>query len=185
MRTRVQRRRRRRDEEEDERRPTAATATADGPADRVLALQRKAGNRAVGAALARWGVGWLPLAGAPAWPKRPEVRFGPDLVVPLEAVNELQGPPTRKGREEEEADPGGNMHLTFEQGDHSATLLHAAAQARRFDVVDVIITRGDGTGIRYTLTKVYVTGYQISGKHETVTLSFAKREFSMAPPPRR
>ena len=43
------------------------------PADRVLELQKTAGNRAVGAALARWGLPWLPLAAAPQWPKEPQV----------------------------------------------------------------------------------------------------------------
>ena len=105
----VQRKRRRREErleEEEEQgrepardnvlekeRPQEKEATA---ADRVLDLQKSAGNRATTAALSRWGFPGVPATAAPTWPKEPQVIID-GVAIPLEAwsMAEGQGPAPR------------------------------------------------------------------------------------------
>ena len=65
-------------------------------ADRVLDLQKTAGNRATTAALSRWGFPWFPATAAPQWPKEPQVIID-GVVIPLAGVV-VGGGPTSTAR---------------------------------------------------------------------------------------
>ena len=107
----VQRKRRRREErlEEEEHqrerepaqenvlekeRPKEREATA---VDRVLDLQKTAGNRATTTALSRWGLPWLPMTAAPQWPKEPQVILD-GVVIPLGSFSWSEGQSTGTAR---------------------------------------------------------------------------------------
>ena len=60
------------------------------PADKVLDLQKTAGNRATTAALSRWGFPGFPATAAPTWPKEPQVIID-GVVIPLEAWSMAEG----------------------------------------------------------------------------------------------
>jgi hypothetical protein len=177
------------EEEEQEHEPVASQAT---PADRVLELQKTAGNRATGEAIARWGLGWLPLAAAPRWPKEPQVVIDGDLVLPLVSYSGINHRPagTPGGGSPGDRDGGAerrsmeDVFITVATGDHSAKLAHAATQGRHLGKVEIIVP-GHGGGIRFTLIDVVVSSYQVTDQLDTYALNFAKHEFSTAPPPPR
>ena len=68
-------------------RPKEKEATA---ADRVLDLQKTAGNRATTAALSRWGFPGFPATAAPQWPKEPQVIID-GVVIPLQSWSLAEG----------------------------------------------------------------------------------------------
>ena len=165
--------------------PVATRAT---PEDRVLDLQKAAGNRATGAALARWGMASFPLGAMPRWPKEPEAVFDGDLVVPLTSYStsaSRAGSSGASGSAEPRESAGGTMEITTRVGDHTPRLVRAAASGEHFATLELVVP-GPGGGIRFTLTDVMLTSYHVSGDLETYSLHFAKREFSTSPPtPRR
>ena len=162
---------------EEKERPREREAT---PADRVLELQKTAGNRATTAALARWGIGMLPLAAVPRWPKEPQVIVD-GLVIPLHSFsfNEASSGTGSTGQ--------GKTHLNDIQvmttlGDHSAELAQRTARGNPFKTVVIVVPGKDGKGMTLTLTDVMISRYSISGDAESWSLSFAKKEFSQSPP---
>ena len=192
----VQRKRRRREErlEEEEQarepaqenvlekeRPKEKEATA---ADRVLDLQKTAGNRAVGAALSRWGLPWLPLAAAPQWPKEPQVIMD-GVVIPLASWSLSEGQTgsgvggTSSGQRSEHLN---DAHVLTKLGDHSSDLARATAQGKHFKTVLIVVPGKDGKGYTVTLHDVLITGYSMSGQDESWALSFSKKEYSQSPP---
>ena len=192
----VQRKRRRREErlEEEEQarepaqenvlekeRPKEREATA---ADRVLDLQKTAGNRAVGAALSRWGLPWFPATAAPQWPKEPQVIVD-GVVIRLESWSWSDGQ-SGVGAGGSSTAPGqaqfNDVHIMTTLGDHSPDLLQATAQGRHFKTVVIVMPGKDGKGYTVTLTDGIITSYSISDKNESWSLSFAKKEFSQSPP---
>ena len=191
----VQRKRRRREErlEEEEQgrepspenvlekeRPTDKEATAAG---RVLDLQKTAGNRAVGAALSRWGLPWLPLAAAPQWPKEPQVILD-GLVLPLQSWSRSQGPGTGTGTGVSSPDQRqlNDVHVTTAIGDHSPDLMRKTTSGEHIKTVIIVMPGKDGNGFTVTLHEALITGYSISDKHESWSLNFAKKEFGQEPP---
>ena len=200
----VQRKRRRREErleEEEEQqgrepaqenvlekeRPKEREATA---ADRVLDLQKTAGNRAVGAALSRWGLPWLPMAAAPQWPKEPQVIID-GVVIPLQSWSFSEG---SAGAGASSTGPGhahlNDVHVTTATGDHSPDLMRKTAQGQSIKTVFIVMPGKDGKGTTIELENVMIVSYQTSGSSgggrpvETWSLSYTKRELTQAPPPR-
>lgn len=191
----VQRKRRRREErlEEEDRqqgrepaqenvlereRPREKEAT---PADRVLGLQKTAGNRAVGAALSRWGLPWLPLAAAPQWPKEPQVIVD-GVVIPLESFSWAEQPGVATGGSSLEARRFNDINVMTTLGDHSADLARKTTSGERIETVVIVMPGKDGKGYTLTLHDVYISGYSISAQHESWSMNFGKKEFSQAPP---
>jgi hypothetical protein len=200
----VQRKRRRREErleeEEQERgrepaeeavqekeRPQEREATA---VDRVLDLQKTAGNRATTEAISRWGMPWLPLAAAPQWPKGPQVILD-GVVIPLESWSWAEtsagtgAGPTGQGVAHLD-----DINVTTVSGDHSSDLMQKTAQGQPIKTVFIVVPGKDGKGVTIKLENVMITSYQTSGSSgggapvETWSLSYTKRELTQAPPPR-
>jgi hypothetical protein len=185
----VRRKRRRREEEleeqEEREQPQEREreiATEPTPADRVLELQKTAGNRAVGAAIARWGLPWLPMTAAPQWPKEPQVIFD-GTVLPLSSWSWSDG---SAGAGAGSTGPGkaqlNEVQVSTTMGTHSAELMLRTAEGRHFKTVMIVVPGKDGKGLTLTFTDVLISSYQISGDLETWSLSFATKEFSQSPP---
>jgi hypothetical protein len=188
----VQRKRRRREErlEEEEQarrplqedvleqeRPKEKEATAT---DRVLDLQKTAGNRAVGAALSRWGLPWVPVAAAAQWPEEPQVVLD-GVAIALDSFSWAeQGGGT--GVTSPGAAQSNDVNVMTRLGDHSADLVRMASRGERIKTVIIVMPGKDGKGFTVTLHDVLITGYSISDKHESWSLNFAKKEFGQEPP---
>ena len=160
------------------------------PADRVLDLQKTAGNRATTEAIARWGLPTLPLAAAPQWPKEPQVIID-GVVIPLQswswAETTVGTGAGRTGRGVAHLD---DINISTVMGDHSPDLLQKTAQGGTIKTVYIVVPGKDGKGVTIKLENVMVTSYQTSGDSagskplETFALSYAKRTLTEAPPPR-
>jgi Type VI secretion system effector, Hcp len=192
----VRRKRRRREEErenEEEREQPQekerAVATEATPADRVLDLQKTAGNRAVGAAIARWGFPWLPMTAAPQWPKEAQV-IADGMVIPISSWSWGEhSPGVGSGTGVGKPAIGSEVSVSTTVGSHSADLALRTAEGRPFKTVFIVVPGKDGTGMTIKLEDVMIASYQTSdgsansGPVETWSLSFAKKEFSQSPPP--
>ena len=187
----VRRKRRRREELEEEQQLEPATeqkeapaAAPAAPADRALELQKTAGNRAVGAALSRWGLPWIPVTRAPQWPKEAQVIVD-GTVIPLSSWSWANrgagaGVGTGTGRGKAEFN---EIVVTTALGEHSTDLALSTAQGRHIKTVIIVVPGKDGKGVTITLTDVLISSYQISGDQESWSLSFGSKEFSQSPPP--
>jgi hypothetical protein len=181
-------------EAEPEQQASAAPATL---ADKTLDLQKTAGNRAVGAALDRWSLPWVPSTAPPAakWPKEPQAVFDGKLVVPIRSWSDQSATPGMTGRsgEAKRGDPEGEGEIVIvaEIGDFIVELHKAMLEGKTYDKVEIIVPGPNGTGIRVELENVQIASYQTSaasqhpGGVQSYQLSFSKRKFSNAPPPPR
>ncbi len=183
----VQRKRRRREEErEDEeereqpREKEREVATESTPADRVLELQKTAGNRAVGAAISRWGLPWLPQTLAPQWPKEPQVIVD-GMVLPMSSFS-WSDPQGGTGASQGTPRTDGDVIITTTVGDHSSDLWQRTAEGKPFKTVIIVVPHKNGTGATITLTEAFLTSYTVSGQTESWGLQFQKRELSQSPP---
>jgi type VI protein secretion system component Hcp len=178
----------------------AKAENEDAPAAKVLELQKTAGNRAVGAALDRWALPWIPQAAQQqaTWPKEPQLIIDGKMVIPLEAYSEGNqntsvgsvGSSEREPEKDRFTGPG-EMHVVFNLNELAAELARATAEGKHYDSVQIVVPFKDGNGIRWILTDVMISGYQVgsasSGKDPVValSLSFKKRELARTPPPKR
>ncbi len=184
-------------EKEAEQKTPGAPEAADGPAARVLELQKTAGNRATGAALARW-----PLLGAAQpvaeWPKTLEMIIDGKTVIPLESAQLGQQRhmtnATGRGIEQDKSlDVGGEMVVTLKQGKWSSDLFRESLSGRGFKTVEIVFPGKDGKGLRVILEDVLIANYSVSGHGgadhdspvESLSLNFKKRSLSQDPPPKR
>ena len=183
----VQRKRRRREErleeeEEQTREPAQEREREATPADKVLDLQKTAGNRATTAAISRWGFPWFPATAAPQWPKEPQVIVD-GVVIPLESFSWSEG---QSGYGGSTTFPGGaqlnDVNIMTMLGEHSTDLHLAAVQGRHFKTVVIVVPGKDGKGFTVTLTDGIISSYSISERNESWSLSFRKKEFSQSPP---
>jgi type VI protein secretion system component Hcp len=173
----------------------ADVAKQDPSAAGVLALQKTAGNRAVGAMLSRWPVlGTQQLA---QWPKEPQLILD-DTVIPLESFQEqVRNPTTAVGagstapRDEDLKGPG-DIVVAIKMGKYSPDLFQRSLKGNGYKTVQIVMPTKDGKGFRIILADVLISSYSVgaSGAHdnapyESLTLSFKKREFSQDPPPAR
>ena len=174
-----------------------APEAADGPAARVLELQKTAGNRATGQALARW-----PMLGAPQpvaeWPKHLEMIIDGKTVIPIESAQlgnrQALTNATGTGADPEKpVDERGELIVTLKQGDWSTGLFRESLYGRGFKTVEIVFPGKDGKGVRFILEDVLISSYSVSGHGgadldspmESLTLNFKKRTFSQDPPPKR
>jgi type VI protein secretion system component Hcp len=162
---------------DDERRPDAS-----GPAADVLALQRTAGNHAVGALLAR-----QPQPTAP--PKKEEApAAGHHVVFPgigtiaIESVQmggTMGRPNPPAGRREPAAPTFTEIHFTSRVGEHSTALFKASLDGKGADV-EVFMPSGK-TALVLKLSNALVSSYSTSGDRgeafESWTLNFSAVEF--------
>lgn len=186
----VQRKRRRREErlEEEEQepgrepaeenvlereRPQEREATA---VDRVIDLQKTAGNRATTAALSRWGLATLP------WPTEPEAIID-GVVIPIESVSLTAGSSRATGTAEAKAADGGDIVVSAKLGEHSADLAMRATHGKVIKRVIIVVPQKHDKGMTITLTDVLISSYQVSDTTEIWKLNFKKRELSQSPPP--
>ena len=175
----------------------AADKTAT-PADKVLELQKAAGNNAVGALLQRWGGPATAMAAQqPQWPKEAQLIIE-GFVLPLESYSEVANSNTssvgeREGTTRPDTDRfkgPGEIVVVLKLGAWAADLQKAMLQGKEHKSVQVVVPAKDGKGIRWILTDVVISSYQVGsggGKdpHVTLTLNFKKREFAQTPPPKR
>ena len=180
---------------EEREKTTAAPEAADGPAARVLELQKTAGNRATGAALARWPFFAAPKAPVAQWPKQLEMIIDGKTVIPLESAQtgtdrRLTNPTGTAVNREKEKDESGEMVVTLKQGEWSTGLFREALDGRGYKKVEIVFPGKDGKGMRLILEDVLISGYSISGHGgvgndspmDSITLNFKKRTFSQDPP---
>jgi type VI protein secretion system component Hcp len=157
-----------------------------GPAADVLALQRTAGNRAVGDLLAR-----QPKPTAPKEkPKAPAPAASGNRVVfpgigtiPIESI-QLSGGRTAPGTgsgSDREAPPSStsDVVITSLQGDHSPALFRASLDGKGANV-EIILEHGKETVV-IELTNAIVSNYSVSGAGgtpvESWTLNFTGIKF--------
>lgn len=141
----------------------AHEAPAPAPSDRVLALQRSAGNQAVTALLARSPDTQEKAAAGPT------AKVGDIGTIPIESVNfdlrRLGGGTAGRGREEAPKE----LTLSSRAGKHSARLQKAAVDGTAMDV-EIRVPHGKST-IVITLKNAMISGYQTSGENETWQLN--------------
>jgi hypothetical protein len=186
----VQRKRRRREErlEEEEQarepaqenvleqeRPKEKEGTV---ADRVLDLQKTAGNRAATEAIARWGLPTLPLSAAPQWPKEPQVIID-GVVIPLQAWSMTEGHGGATGPDRSQLN---DVNIVTALGDHSTDLMRKATQGAGVKTVVIVVPTKDGKGYTVTLEEVVISSYSVSDKTVSLALSYRKRTFAETPP---
>lgn len=187
--------------EQEQSEATAEKATAPkapAAADKALELQKSAGNRAVGAALNRWSLPWVPQTAPPVakWPKEPQAVFDGKLVVPIKSWNDAGRSPAGAGGTGQQSQRGdaegpGEIVIVTEMGDYVVDLHKATVAGKAYGKVEIIVPGPNGTGIRVELENVYIVSYQTSGDGhhsggtQSYQLSFSKRKFSHAPPPPR
>jgi len=193
----AQRKRRRREEleeEEQERgrepaeenvlekeRPKEKETTA---ADRVLELQKTAGNRATTEAISRWGLPWFPATAAPQWPKEPQVIID-GKVIPLQSwswSDSSHGGGTGAGSIGAGRPELNDVQIQTALGEHSADLALKATGGAHIKTVVVVLPGKDGKGVTFTFHDVLITGYSISNKDESWAMNFTRKEFSQEPP---
>jgi hypothetical protein len=145
------------------------------PQHALLALQRTAGNRAVGAMLARD----IKSAVEPADAKQDAAPSGPHVIVPgigaipVESYSMSVGKPVSppsgsRGEEAPKKDkdkkddelPGGDISFTSLQGAHSADLFRWSLQGPAKDIV-IVAPRG-ATTMRITLKGALITSINVS-----------------------
>ena len=169
---------------DDERRPDVP-----GPAADVLALQRTAGNQAVGALLAR-----QPKPTAPKQkPKAPAAVAGNRVVFPgvgtfpfesmqMGGHRHTTNPPGSGSDREGGAPSLSEVVITSLPGEHSTALFRASLEGKGADV-DVIFESGKESLVIH-LTNAMVTNYSLSGggerQIESWSLSFTGIEFRRA-----
>jgi len=187
----VQRKRRRREErleEEEEQgrepspenvlekeRPKEKEATA---ADRVLDLQKSAGNRATTAALSRWGFPGFPATAAPTWPKEPQVIID-GVVIPLQAWSVSEGHNGATGPDRSQLN---DVSIVTPLGDHTTDLMLKATQGGQIKTVIVVVPTKDGKGYTVTLEEVAIGSYSVSDRTVSWAMSYRKRTFAETPP---
>jgi len=127
----------------------------------VLALQQAAGNRAVGAILARQ-------PGTKEAAKEQERRTSHVLVPDIGRIELLSFQwGMHKGRDRGEGPSFDELSLTTTSGKHSTALMQAAAKGTTFKEVELVHYGSSGAGIRLKLTDVMLVSYHVGGGSES------------------
>lgn len=173
----MQRNRRRPEQAADEVRAEESLAPAQ-PAlvQRVLALQRSAGNHAVGALIARE----TKEREAPAAAGLASLK-GMDPI-PIESASMLDGPPVAGGggaakRKAEE------VRVLSRAGEHSAKLMEANAQGKRFETAEIEV-RGLRIALRGAAVSEYTVASDDQGPLEQWTVLFEEIQVGASPAPK-
>ena len=180
------------DEKTQDGHPGAEHAGAGGPHERLLELQKTAGNRAVGAVLDRLAhdAAHAAPAGGGGWPREKQIMFD-GTGMPLESVNlGVVGAPHPGGgfrtpKPDEFGGPG-EISVVLPDGGWLADLSRAFEYGEPYKTVEIVVPAAGGGGLRLILTAVEISGFASSGGGDhplvTVTLKFAKRTLSQKPP---
>ena len=170
-----------------EREAAPPAAPRHAAADRVLALQSTAGNRAVAAMLAREpdapvqaDAKGAPKDKPPAPPSGPHVVLGGIGAIALEgfsmAGRQTPGGGGRGQGRERDRPPPQEFQLTTRSGSHSSDLMRAATNGKGMD--GEIVLKG---GVKIVLKGAMITSYQVSGSDkeqiEAWTLNVESAEF--------
>jgi Type VI secretion system effector, Hcp len=161
---------------EEKERPKEREATA---AERVLDLQKTAGNRATAAAISRLKTG----TAAPKWPKEPEVIVD-GVVIPMSSF-------TWGGSNNGAFGTGGSgvtqrvvteVSVVTPASEHSSDLYRKGASGASVKTVIIVVPRKEGGGFTAILTDVVISSFSTDGRTDSWTMTFAKHELSMEPP---
>ena len=148
------------------------------PADKVLELQKTAGNRATTAALSRWGFPGFPATAAPTWPKEAQVIID-GVVIPLQAWSSTEQHGGATGPNTSQLN---DVNIVTTLGEHSTGLALKATQGGQIKTVIIVVPTKDGKGYTVTLEEVNITSYSISDRNESWSMSYRKKVFSQSPP---
>ena len=162
------------------------------PEHALLELQRTAGNRAVGAMLARDITTAEPAdASKQAAPSGPHVLVPGIGVVPVESfsltVGRQQPPPKdteeapKKDKDKKDKDlPGGDVTFTSKVDVHSSDLYRWFLDGRQKDIV-IVVPKGEAT-MRITLKGALISAFQHSGDNESWTVNCTAMSFETVEP---
>ncbi len=156
------------------------------PADKVLELQKSAGNSAVGAVLERWAG---PMAHQrsksklPTWPESPMMLLGGEDPLPIESVQDA-GAGKAPQRDEDPNGPG-EFVVHMPHGKRTAGLHQAIVEGRHYAKVELVIPNKGGKGMRWILYDVYISMSSVSTDSQTIQLSYKRRELVFSPPAAR
>ena len=174
-------------EPEAEKQPETKAEKTATPADKVLALQKSAGNNAVGAVLERWAG---PLAQQrsksklPTWPQSPVMLLGGEDPLPIESVQDANEQNAGRIGKEDPNGPG-EFVVSMQHSEKATGLHHKVLEGRHYAKVELVIPGKGGKGMRWILFDVYVTMSSISGAGQTISLSYRSRELVHSPPAAR
>ena len=144
------------------------------PEHALLALQRTAGNRAVGEMLARDITSTAePMDAKEAAPSGPHVIVPGIGAIPIESYNlsvapRVQSPSGRGGEEAPKKDkdkkddelPGGDIFFSSKQGEHSTALYQWSLKGPAKDLV-IVVAKG-GSTMRITLKGALISSFNVS-----------------------
>ena len=170
-------------EEEPESAPQAEKA--ETPADKVLALQKSAGNSAVGAVLERLAAPGAQRQRAgvlPTWPEAAQMLLDGDEPIAIESVQDATQMQPARARDEDPNGPG-EFVVHLRVGAHTADLHRAVMEGRHCARVELVIPgKGGNRGMRWILFDVYLSLGSISLDSQTVQLSYTRRQLVFSPP---
>jgi hypothetical protein len=156
------------------------------PADKVLELQKSAGNSAVGAVLERFPAQFAQRSKLPVWPEAPQMLLGGEDPVPIESVQDATVKPPTGGSgaraEQGEGEGPGEFVVHMLHGKHTAGVHQAIVEGRHYAKIELVIPGKGGKGMRWVLHDVYVSVGAISQGAQTIQLSFTRRELVFSPP---
>jgi hypothetical protein len=167
-------------------------AGGGGPHERVLELQKAAGNRAVGAVLDRLAheAAHAAPAGGGGWPREKQILFD-GTGMPVESVNLGVVGATHPGSGSRTPRPdqfggAGEISVVLPDGGWLNELERAFRRGQIYKNVEIVVPTPGGSGLRLILTGVQLSGYASSGGGHhplvTVTLRYAQRTLSQKPP---
>ncbi len=161
-----------------------APAAAAKPEDRVLELQKAAGNRATGAVLQRMAGPVLYQSG---WPKTQELRIG-GMALPIEALSDdetLRGGHGGASRNKDRSTGPGDLSIVIKQGAWINELYRMVREGKGVDTAEILIPFRDEKGQRWILTEVEIVsisaGSNTGEPTFTLALSYKKRAFADTP----
>ena len=151
------------------------------PADKVLQLQKTAGNSAVGAVLERFPKQVTQRSKLPVWPESPQMYLGGEDPLPIESVQDA----SQATGEKKDPEGPGEFVISLLQGKHTPGLHQVIVEGRHYAKVELVIPGKGGKGMRWILQDVYVSAGSISRDGQTLSLSYKRRELVFSPPPAR
>jgi hypothetical protein len=156
---------------------------AGTPADKVLELQKTAGNNAVGAVLERMAGPAAQRSKLATWPESPQMLLDGDDPIPIESVqdaNEHNLP----GKKDDPEGPG-EFVVSLLHGKHTTGLHRAVVEGQHFAKVELVIPGKGGKGMRWILYDVYLSVGSLGRDSQTVSLSYKSRKLVFSPPAAR
>jgi hypothetical protein len=153
------------------------------PADKVLELQKTAGNSAVGAVLERMKAPTVQQKSKLAsWPEAPQMLLDGDDPIPIESVQDAVD--DQPGKKKDPEGPG-EMVVSLVHGKHTTGLQRAVVEGQHFAKVELVIPGKGGKGMRWILYDVYLSVGSLGRDSQTISLSYTSRKLVFSPPASR